>query len=289
MKDIKRITVIYNPLSTGNSKKQAEIFQTKIRRKLKVPVDIIATEGRGHARSMARKLADNHKNLMIVSASGDGGYNEIVNGVLESKNPSTVLGLLPAGNANDHYHFVHHGNVLKRIQTERVEYIDVMKISTSSGNTIYAHSYAGLGMTSQINDILMNYSFNPVREVGLVLKHIFRARPVNVVIDGHVEQLDNLILLNSGRMSKVLKNRNKSSIFDGKFEVVQMKSGSFLQILRYFFHVVTVGFTHAKSFESFNFICQHDMGMQIDGERMELFAGERVQVTSVHRALRVII
>lgn len=289
MKDIKRIVIIYNPKSTGKSERNAKSFQKRARKKLKIPVEVIATEGRGHARTMAKKIANDRAGTMIISSSGDGGYNEVVNGVLESKNPSSVLGLLPSGNANDHYHYVHHGDVLKRIQRGSVEFIDVLKITTTSGLVAYAHSYAGLGMTSEINDVLMQYAFKPFREISLVVRNMFRIRPVNVLIDGRAHQLDNLIFLNSGRMSKIIKNRSRASICDGEFEVVRLKSGAVLQLIRYFFHAVTVGFYNAKSYRTFTFTCQHDMGIQLDGERLQLFAGNEVTVTCEHRALRVII
>lgn len=37
--------------------------------------------------------------MLIVSVSGDGGYNEVVNGVVQAGNPNAVCAVMAAGNA----------------------------------------------------------------------------------------------------------------------------------------------------------------------------------------------
>ena len=59
------------------------------------------TERAGHARDLARDAAQAGHPL-IVSVSGDGGDNEVVDGVMKAGNDNAVCAAKAAGNANDH-------------------------------------------------------------------------------------------------------------------------------------------------------------------------------------------
>jgi diacylglycerol kinase family enzyme len=65
-------------------------------------MELLPTDFAGHARDLARSVAVSGGPL-IVSVSGDGGYNEAVNGVLDVPASRAVCTVLPAGNANDHH------------------------------------------------------------------------------------------------------------------------------------------------------------------------------------------
>lgn len=289
MSEVRRVVVIYNPASTGKSKVAAERFAGRITKRIDIPVECIPTKHRGHAETLARELAEKEPYTMIVSASGDGGYHEMVNGVLDSKNPDVIVGLLPAGNANDHYNFMHHGDVIKRIKSGHAEHIDVLKVVSSAGWSRYAHSYAGLGLTSQINDVLVQYEYHPVREFGLAFHKALNVQPIRLTIGGKTKLLDNLLFLNAGRMSKMVKTSGTASICDGKFEIIQIKAGAVVDLARYFFKAITFGVDDARQAKHFTFTCQHDMGIQMDGERRQLKAGETITITSESRALHCII
>jgi len=59
------------------------------------------TEHAGHATQLSRSAADSGRPL-VVSVGGDGGYNEVVNGVMQAGNDQASTAVLAAGNANDH-------------------------------------------------------------------------------------------------------------------------------------------------------------------------------------------
>lgn len=289
MSEIKRLVIIYNPASTGNSKESSERFASRVQRRIGLPVELMPTDRPGHGEILARKAAQRDRHTMIISASGDGGYHEVVNGILQSHNPDAITGLLPAGNANDHYSFMHHGDVIRRIGTGRAEHIDVLKIVSSAGWTRYAHSYAGVGLTSQVNDELKQHDYHPVREFGLAFWKALNVKPVRVSVNGKTKRLDNLLFLNAGRMSKMIKTSGRASISDGKFELLEIKAGAILDLASYFIRAVTVGVNDAKQVKTYEFTCKHDMGIQMDGERIQLHAGETVTVSVVPRALHCII
>ncbi len=289
MSEVKRLVVIYNPASTGKSKQTAERFVARVHRRIGLPVELMATKRPGHGEDLARKAAQRDRHTMIISASGDGGYHEVINGILQSKNPDTTTGLLPAGNANDHYNYMHHGDVIRRITSSRAEHIDVLQITSSTGWTRYAHSYAGVGLTSQINDLLKQHDYHPIREFRLAFWKALNIKPVRVKVAGKTKRLDNLLFLNAGRMSKMIKMTGRASISDGKFELMEIKAGAILDLASYFFRAITVGVNDAKQVKTYEFTCEHDMGLQMDGERKQLHKGETITVTIVPRALHCII
>ena len=72
-----RVVLIFNPNSTGNaSGLAAELRDELARRRPDLPVMLQQTEHAGHARDLARDAALTGCPL-LVSVSGDGGYNEV--------------------------------------------------------------------------------------------------------------------------------------------------------------------------------------------------------------------
>lgn len=289
MSEVRRIVVIYNPASTGKSKLTTERFAVRVQKRIGLPVEVMATKYSGHGEVLARQAAQRDRHTMIISASGDGGYHEIVNGILHSRNPDAITGLLPAGNANDHYSFMHHGDVIRRIGIGRAEHIDVLTIRSSAGWTQHAHSYAGIGLTSQINDLLKQYEYHPIREFRLAFHKALNVKPIRITVAGKTRRLDNLLFLNAGRMSKMIRTSGRASISDGKFEIIEIKAGAVIDLARYFLHAITVGVSDAKQAKAYEFTCEHEMGLQMDGERTQLHAGETITVSITPRALHCII
>ena len=77
MQPFDRVVLIFNPNSTGNaSGLTAELCDDLARRQPDLPVMLQQTEHAGHARDLARDAALTGCPL-LVSVSGDGGYNEV--------------------------------------------------------------------------------------------------------------------------------------------------------------------------------------------------------------------
>ena len=102
------VTIIYNPASTNNSSKQITDLKHAVQ-KLKISVKVIATPTKyaGHAFVIAKNAALSSSNPLIISVSGDGGYNEVINGAIASNNRRAVCSVEGSGNANDHWRTVH--------------------------------------------------------------------------------------------------------------------------------------------------------------------------------------
>lgn len=287
---IKKIIIIYNPNSTGNGKKNAEIFQEQIATTSKIPVTLQPTDFAGHAEEIVRDLP-NTEGIMVISSSGDGGYHEVVNGILShgEKTNNLIAGLLPSGNANDHHTAVHTGDVVRRILKADIRKVDVLKITTDNW-TRYAHSYVGIGLTPHIGEKLTQATLNPFNEIWLTIRYFFNFRPVKIRTDTGVYRYDSLIFSNIERMSKYLTLSSQAKIDDGKFEITGSKAGAFSKLLKHLFKASTVGLTEdANQATSYSFTSIRPIAIQLDGEVFRFGANSKITVSIVSKALNCII
>jgi len=109
---------------------------------------VCTTSHQGEAVELAQKAADNGAEL-IVSVGGDGTVNEIVNGIMKSKN-DPPLGIIPLGWAND---FIKSTNIpsdiiesCKILIKGKTKKIDIGVIN----NQIYFANICGVGFDAEI-------------------------------------------------------------------------------------------------------------------------------------------
>lgn len=296
MANFTSITIIYNPNSTGGSQKLA----TATRRKLQAALEgqhigMIGTEYAGHAEELAYELAHASKRPLIISTSGDGGYNEVINGLQRAQHEGArpTAGLLPAGNANDHYHCLHHGDFVQAIVHSKGRSIDILKLEITKPDsphfTRYAHSYIGLGLTPRVGRELNKTKLSPVKEVWLVGKTFIRSGRVNIIVRGQVQTYHSLIFSNINRMAKILALTKDSTVDDGKFEVSALynkhKLGFALQLLK----AAAPGLHSTTQTTRYTFNTTRRTVIQFDGETRPLEANAKVTVTICPKALKCII
>jgi len=94
-----RVRIIYNPTSGNESFKYdlTEIIEKLTERGYLV--EVTPTRSKGNATDLAASASDSGVDL-IIAAGGDGTLNEIVNGVMKSKNLPEIL-FIPSGTTND--------------------------------------------------------------------------------------------------------------------------------------------------------------------------------------------
>ena len=94
--------VILNPAAGGGA---GALFQGLVEgemARLKLPFDLMLTEGPGHAPLLAKKaVGDGVGRILVVG--GDGTIHEVANGILGANAPPPVLGVVPVGTGNDFF------------------------------------------------------------------------------------------------------------------------------------------------------------------------------------------
>lgn len=285
---ISKVYILYNPVSTNNSEALAQKMYDRLK-DMPFAVQLLQTKYAGHAAEFASTHA-NEPETMILSASGDGTYHEVIDAVLKNSTLESraITGVLPAGNANDHYHFVHSGDTVNRIKRGDVRRIDTLEISYGDERH-YAHSYAGLGVTSQIGHELNQTKLNRLKETWFVLKNFVMTRGVKLSIAGKKQRFGSLVFSTSGRMAKFVTLSDTAKVDDGVFEITAIRETHWTKLLEFLMRAIAIGAPTPPTAERFEFRTLKKTPMQLDGEIIELPANTDVTVKSAHKSLRCIV
>lgn len=95
---IKKITCIINRIRPLNVDLQQ--FIKEIQTIHDIYTIVIYTDWKGHATDIAMNASDQSCDL-IIAIGGDGTFNEVINGILNSRNRNTPICLIPNGTGND--------------------------------------------------------------------------------------------------------------------------------------------------------------------------------------------
>ena len=292
MSSFDRIVIIFNPHSTGNAPESAEELRDELARRLPaVPLELSPTQHAGHARDLARAAAvDGHP--LVVSVSGDGGYNEVVNGVMDAGNDRAVCAVRAAGNANDHRRTTRERPLADAIVAGEVRRIDLLRLTVGSGpdaTTRYAHSYIGVGLTPVVAVDLEKGGKGSWREIVSVVRGFSRFRPFPIRLeDGRRRRIDSLVFANIAEMAKYAKLSEDGAPDDGRFEVITQRQTGKLAVLATAIRAATRGLGPQPSATHYAFTTLAPMPLQLDGELVELEADTPVAVDIAPRALATI-
>ncbi len=289
------VYIIYNPNSTGDSVSNAKQLKSELlQASPKLAVTLQKTKYAGHAEDLAYDLSSKSKRPLIVSSSGDGGYNEVINGAiraqLEGANPTCCV--LPSGNANDHSRTLQAGALVKHIATGKVTDIDLLKISINIDGGVqekYAHSYIGLGLTPVVAVELNKTDLNALKELSIVLKTFYKYRPFKILHKDKILKLDSIIFANIGEMAKVLTISKQWKPDDGLFEIVTFKHGHKMRLLRKLFRATVDGLETTKQTQRFEFKTLKKMPAQLDGEVLMISSGSTVLISSEKQLLKTVV
>lgn len=288
-----RIILIFNPHSTGDAPQLAEELRAGLVQRLpQVPVELSPTEYAGHARELARDAAASGTPL-IVSVSGDGGYNEVVNGVMDAPGSRATCAVKAAGNANDHRRVTKEQPLLEAIIEGAPRQIDLLRITVGDGpeaRTCYAHSYIGFGITPVVAIDIEEGGKGSFKEIISVVRTFAKFRPFEIVFDdGSRRRIDSLVLANIPEMAKVAKlSKAAEQPTDGRFEVILFPHAGKARILFKALRAATKGLGPQPSVSEYRFTSIKPMPFQLDGEVQDLDADTPVRVQSAVRALSVV-
>lgn len=283
-----RVVVVFNPQSTGDAATRAEDLRAELAaREPGLPVQLWPTGHAGHARDLAREAAASGRPL-LVSASGDGGYNEVVDGVMRAGTGTAVCAVLAAGNANDHRRVTRERPLVDAILAGDVRRIDLLRM-TIDGAVRYAHSYIGLGITPTVAVELEKGGKGSLREILTTVRTFARFRPFEIETDGGHERFDSLIFANVAEMAKYASLSDDGRPDDGRFEVIMLRHTAKWRVLGTAVRAAIRGLGPQPSVRSYRFRTVKPVPVQVDGEVFELDAGAEVNVDIAAGALRTVL
>lgn len=260
----------------------------------KTKIERVKTKHAGHAETLAYEAAKASHRPLVISVSGDGGYHEVVNGLMKAQlnGARPVAGLLPGGNANDHHRTLQRGDIVQAIVTQAEQTIDLLKVSAIiNGEPIerFGHSYAGIGLTPKAGKELNKTKLNRLNEIMIVLRSIIWLRPVRIIVRGKRRAYDSVIFSNIDTMSKVMKLSKNAKLDDGKFEVTAFRRRNRWRLIRLLLHASTLGLKGITHRKKFTFTTTSPILMQVDGEIMKVDANSQITVNSEQAVLRCIV
>jgi diacylglycerol kinase family enzyme len=286
-----RVVLIFNPQSTGDAAGEAEKLRAELAERVPdLPVELAPTERAGHARELARSAAGTGAPL-VVSVSGDGGYSEVVDGLMLSGSETAVAAVLAAGNANDHRRATGERPLADAIAeahapgAEGVARMDLLRLTTGD-DVQWAHSYIGLGLTPVVAIDLEKGSKGSLREIVSVVRTFARFRPFALDLeDGGRVRLDSLVFANIDQMAKFATLSENGDPDDGRFEVVTIAHTAKWRVLLTALRAATRGLGQQPTARSYRFRTVTPTPIQVDGEVLEVAAGTPVAVDIAPAAL----
>lgn len=289
------IAIIYNPNSTGDAPKLARNLKRQIdrnRTSIGTTATLTPTERAGHAIDLAKKVGLSYRRPLIISVSGDGGYNEVINGAMQAKSRSKsarpVTAVVGAGNANDHRRVMRKDPLIDLIKRAQPKPIDLIHISAEAKDFFlsrYAHSYIGYGVTPQVGHELNKHGKSLYLEIKSILKTYRNYAPFRIERDGTQRLLDNLIFANINEMAKFIKLDEKNTMHDDRFEVIELRHRSKLRMLSTLLRVAIIGFKNPPSYSRYELTSLDKLPIQLDGEVEWLPKDCEAVVTSEHAAI----
>jgi diacylglycerol kinase family enzyme len=288
------ICLIFNPHSTGDAPELASKLRDQLAQDLPYSPEIrmLPTEHAGHAVDLAKEAAG-IPNALIVSVSGDGGYNEVVNGVMAAGSTDAVCAVLPAGNANDHHRTTARQPLAEAIAEGEVRDMDLLHLSTGGGpgaEAVYAHSYIGFGLTPVVAIDMEKGNKGALKEMVSVVRTFAQFRPFRIQhTDGTRAKIDSLLFANIPQMAKyAVLSEAQQRPADGKFEVILFPHTAKWRVLLMAARAATTGLGDQPSVARYEFTALKPMPYQLDGEVRSVAANTTVRVESAPSALTVI-
>ncbi|MDL5155153.1 diacylglycerol/lipid kinase family protein [Actinomycetospora termitidis] len=299
------VLLVYNPNSTGGGEGKAHTLARELRERApELDVELVPTEYAGHARRIAESAARTYKPL-VVSVSGDGGYNEVVDGAMaggDGHRTGTVVAVTSAGNANDHRRVTRRRPLAEAIADGKVDHLDVLRLTIGRNTPRYAHSYIGLGITPVVALALERGGKGSLRELVTTFREFLHFSPFEIELEafegesrdgvGVGEYLgphryDSLIVANLSEMAKYAR-LSEGDPADGRFEIVSIPHRGRVRLLFTGLRAAWKGLGWQPSARHLRFRTFGELPLQLDGEVIMLPGDTSVAVELVPGALATV-
>ncbi|GAA4882244.1 diacylglycerol/lipid kinase family protein [Actinomycetospora straminea] len=288
-----RVVLVYNPQSSGDGEQRAEKARATLGEQAPhLAVTAVPTEYPGHAQVIAEEEARAGRTL-VVSVSGDGGYHEVVQGVMaagDGTRSGAAAAVMPAGNANDHRRATAQRPLVDAIAAAQISRIDLLRVQVVGEDTPrWAHSYLGLGITPTVALELERRGKGSLREILTTVRAFSRFHPFAVDVEGEGRRrFDSLICANTTEMAKYV-TLSDGDPADGLFEVITLPHRSKLRLLAYAVRAAVSGLGPQPRTDRFAFTTTSPIPVQLDGEVLELEGDRGVTVEIAQHALATVV
>lgn len=293
----KKLLLIVNPCS-GRAKMYTELLKVvEVFSYADYLVSVYPTKSRGDATQYVEKL--NHDDFdLIVVCGGDGTLNEVIEGIMNSKN-NIPLGYIPSGTLNEWSSGL---NISRNIETAAKDIINGKKIKLDIGrfNDKYfsytasfgAFTGASYSTPQEVKNVLGQsaYFFEGIKSLGTI-------KPIHMKIttEDRVVEGDYLFgaISNSLSVGGIVKyDKTPVGLNDGLFEIILIKNPDNIVklqplvdgILRHEFDREGIEF-----FRSEKFIIETDesVAWTLDGEYAK--SNGKLTVENIHGAITFIV
>ncbi|WP_066396892.1 diacylglycerol/lipid kinase family protein [Cytobacillus eiseniae] len=268
------------------------------------------TNYRGHAKEIARKLAEKEegRKTLIIAVGGDGTMHEVVNGAASFQHVN--LSYIPGGSGNDFSRGfgipkdpVAALNQLLNKEDLEATLTDLGKVSKKDGEAIYFINNMGVGLDasiarevneSKIKGYLNRLSLGKLAYVYFLLKNLvtFKKSAMEIVIDGKLSTYENawfVSVSNQPFYGGGMKISPNASPFDDQLNITVVHKISRLKILFVFITVFWGGHVAFKGVEAFTgkeirISSLHPLPVHADGEDI---GTTPLKVITCHRLLPI--
>lgn len=296
----KRYLVIVNPVSRGGKAQEEGIWLLNRLKKAGVDYEFLFTERAGHAEEMVVKWAEDFD--VVVSVSGDGTTNEIINGIMKVPSADLSLAMFPAGTADDFarnmgYDRKDKEQALRSILGDTCRTIDLIHYDDR-----YAAVTWGLGVDSEIADGAYKWKrFRiPAYFYSGLRKCFFEERKrYHVRFDYEGQTFDDWVLIsilcNAPLFGRYIKINPDAKMNDGLLGLTigrEMPNVYGLVLFGFACLNGRHGFSRLVSYHQVRKMrveCKSDTYAQIDGEVYKFDAGKVINLAVVPQALKVLV
>jgi diacylglycerol kinase (ATP) len=294
----RRYLVIVNPVSRGGKAQEVGVWLLNRLKRQGVDYEALFTERAGHAEEIVVKWAEDFD--VVVSVSGDGTTNEIINGIMKVPSADLKLAMFPAGTADDFAHNMGYDRkdkeqALSTILGDSYRTIDLIRYDDR-----YAAVSFGLGVDSEIADGAYKWKrFRiPAYFYSGLRKCFFEDRKrYNVRFDYEDQTFEGWVLIsilcNAPLFGRYIKIHPDAKMNDG---ILGLTIGREMPNL---YGLVLFGFACLGGRHGFSRLvsyhqvrnmrieCKSDTYAQIDGEVFKFDAGRIINLSVIPQVLKV--
>ena len=270
------IVLIFNPVATNASGRKIAKASHFLRSR-GYKAEILFTEQKGHAESLAREAVKESPSL-IIAAGGDGTFNEIVNGIAGSEIPMAIL---PLGTTNVLAKELGLPETVDGAMEVAVrgtpKTVSIGKISITRHSSLVTRYFllmAGIGFDGEavfrINETLKKISGKGAYIFsGFKTLSVFNPDKLILDMDGKTYTGYSVIISKVAKYGGNFKITPDARLTDPFFYVCLFKGKRRLDILRYVTGIVAgkhLGFRDVEYVRAKNINVEGDAHIQIDGD-----------------------